>query len=44
MTIVPVFVVVIVLTFLGKERRGVEFGSRETSLVESGESSLASAR
>ena len=43
-TIVPVFVVVIVLTFLGKERRGVEFGSRETSLVESGEASLASAR
>ncbi|HSU75283.1 MAG TPA: MFS transporter [Terrabacter sp.] len=40
-TIVPVFVAVIVLTAVGKERRGIRFGTAETSLVESGVSSLA---
>jgi len=34
-TIVPVLVAVIVLTALGRERRGVAFGSADTSLVES---------
>ncbi|NNG40153.1 MFS transporter [Flexivirga sp. ID2601S] len=32
-TMVPVFVAVIVLTLIGKERRGVEFGTRRTSAV-----------
>ena len=35
-TIVPVFVAVIVLTAIGKERRGVRFGSEDTSLVTAG--------
>jgi len=34
-TIVPVLVAVIVLTAIGRERRGVAFGSKDTSLVES---------
>jgi SHS family lactate transporter-like MFS transporter len=38
---VPVFVGVIVLTAVGKERRGIRFGTAETSLVESGVGSLA---
>jgi len=33
-TIVPVLVAVIVLTAIGRERRGVAFGSRDSSLVE----------
>ena len=33
-TIVPVLVAVIVLTALGKERKGIEFGSDETSALE----------
>jgi SHS family lactate transporter-like MFS transporter len=35
-TIVPVFLAVIVLTAIGKERRGVRFGSEDTSLVTAG--------
>ncbi|GAA3812200.1 MFS transporter [Nocardioides panacisoli] len=35
-TIVPVFVAVIVLTATGRERRGVRFGSEDTSLVTAG--------
>jgi SHS family lactate transporter-like MFS transporter len=35
-TIVPVFIAVIVLTAVGKERRGVRFGSEDTSLVTAG--------
>jgi SHS family lactate transporter-like MFS transporter len=33
---VPVFLAVIVLTALGKERRGIRFGTAETSAVASG--------
>ena len=40
----PVFPAVIVLTALGKERRGIRFGTAEPSLVESGVGSLASTR
>ena len=32
-TIVPVFLLMIVLTLLGRERRGIAFGSKESSLV-----------
>jgi SHS family lactate transporter-like MFS transporter len=35
-TMVPVFLAVIVLTALGKERRGIRFGTAETSAVASG--------
>ena len=37
-TIVPVFVAVIVLTALGRERRGIAFGTNEASLVGAGSS------
>jgi SHS family lactate transporter-like MFS transporter len=43
-TIVPVFLVVIVLTAFGKERRGIRFGTAEASLIESGTGSLARTR
>jgi SHS family lactate transporter-like MFS transporter len=43
-TIVPVFLAVIVLTALGRERRGIRFGSAEASLIESGTGSLAPTR
>ncbi len=32
-TIVPVFIAVIVLTFLGKERKGIDFGTSKTALA-----------
>ncbi|GAA1894653.1 MFS transporter [Lapillicoccus jejuensis] len=32
-TIVPVFVLMVVLTLLGRERRGIAFGSKDSSLV-----------
>jgi SHS family lactate transporter-like MFS transporter len=32
-TVVPVLIAVIVLTVIGKERRGIQFGSQEASLV-----------
>ncbi|MCL2542841.1 MAG: MFS transporter [Nocardioidaceae bacterium] len=35
-TIVPVFIAVIVLTAIGRERRGIAFGSSDASLVASG--------
>ena len=34
-TIVPVFLAVIVLTAVGKERRGIAFGTTEASLISS---------
>ncbi|WP_246136721.1 MFS transporter [Leekyejoonella antrihumi] len=35
-TIIPVFIVVIVLTAVGRERKGISFGSTESSLVTDG--------
>lgn len=32
-TIVPVFIAVIILTLIGKEQKGIQFGTRDTSVV-----------